>query len=516
MQAHVIPGRVLTPLTPQIQSLMGTVATVTNNNRTYAVLPHEESVVKVLRNIGADLPPPVHRLYDWAGSTPYASQRATAGLLTMEERAYDLSTMGVGKTRAAAFSYDWLRKSQGIGPALVVAPLSTLTPVWDRELFEVFPHLKVVVVHGTREKRKKLLSEQADVYVINHDGVKVVQKELASKSWGVVIIDEASAYSNASTDRWKALNSIVNPSGKPPVRAWALTGSPTPDAPTDAFGIARLITPWTVPKTFRRFQLMTMTQVSNFRWVANKEANDIVAAALRPSVRFTLDECHDIPDQTVSYRDVPMSPKQQAIYDRMTRHFVAEVKGQQITAVNEGAKLQKLLQISAGFAYSNETGAFIESGPRLKELFNLIAESERKVLVFAAFKWMVYALQKALSAKYTTEAITGDTPKSERDRIFTLFRNSPDPHVIVAHAGTMAHGLTLIEATTIVWYGPTLSSELYEQANARIRRPGQTCKTHIVHIQSSQVEKRAFARLRSKQRMQGMLLEILSGLRGDP
>ena len=141
-------------------------------------------------------------------------------------------------------------------------------------------------------------------------------------------------------------------------------------------------------------------------------------------------------------------------------------------------------------------------------LLEIIEQANKKVLIFANFKWMIAALDMVISEYYTTGVITGDTSKKDRDEIFMSFRKSRDPHVIIAHAGTMAHGLTLVEADTIVWYGPTMSAELYEQANARIRRPGQDAHTNVVHLSSTPVERRAFTRLKHKQKLQGMLLAM--------
>ena len=76
-------------------------------------------------------------------------------------------------------------------------------------------------------------------------------------------------------------------------------------------------------------------------------------------------------------------------------------------------------------------------------------------------------------------------------------------------AATMSHGLTLTAATTVVWYAPVHSNEVYEQACARVRRPGQTKTTVIVHIAGSEVERRVYKRLRDKQSMQGLLLEMM-------
>ena len=72
----------------------------------------------------------------------------------------------------------------------------------------------------------------------------------------------------------------------------------------------------------------------------------------------------------------------------------------------------------------------------------------------------------------------------------------------------MSHGLTLTAADTIIWYGPVFSLETYEQANARITRPGQQNHTHIVHIEATPAEKRAFSVLRRRGNMMKSLLEM--------
>ena len=88
---------------------------------------------------------------------------------------------------------------------LVVAPLSTLDFTWAREIFDTLPHQKVVVLTGTADRRKKLLAEKADIYIVNHDGVKVILKELLQRQdIDVICFDEAAAYRNArpSAPRW--------------------------------------------------------------------------------------------------------------------------------------------------------------------------------------------------------------------------------------------------------------------------------------------------------------------------
>ena len=116
------------------------------------------------------------------------------------------------------------------------------------------------------------------------------------------------------------------------------------------------------------------------------------------------------------------------------------------------------------------------------------------------------ALADQLGKHHTVSVVHGGVSKSQRDEIFHDFMQPSGARVLVAQPGTMAHGLTLTAADTIVWYAPTNSAETYTQANARIVRPGQKLKTLIVKVQGSDVERRMYQRLERRESMQGTLL----------
>jgi superfamily II DNA or RNA helicase len=127
----------------------------------YLALPHTLDVVRFLRNLGLKAPSPINSYYDYLGGTPFESQRETADMCSVSRRAYVLSEMGVGKTRAVLWAYDYLRREGQANKLLVVAPLSTLVTVWENELFEQFPHLTARVLYGDKRKRRKLLAESS-------------------------------------------------------------------------------------------------------------------------------------------------------------------------------------------------------------------------------------------------------------------------------------------------------------------------------------------------------------------
>ena len=198
----------------------------------------------------------------------------------------------------------------------------------------------------------------------------------------------------------------------------------------------------------------------------------------------------------------------------MRKHTRALMAAHEITAANAGVVLMKLLQLSSGWVYTSDKRVVeLDGGLRLQALEDLIASTDRKVIVFAPFKHTLHGIHKHLEkAGYDVAPyIDGDVTQAERNRVFSKFQNTPDYKVLPAHPGTMAHGLTLTAADTIIWYAPISSNETFEQANARIRRVGQRHRQQILMLQATPVEKRVYDILQNKQDLQDKLLEMFEG-----
>jgi SNF2 family DNA or RNA helicase len=380
-------------------------------------------------------------------------------------------------------------------------------------LFHHFPHLNFVVLHGTRDRRLKLLKEKADIYIVNHDGVEIIAEALEKRTdIDTILVDELAVFRNASTSRWKTLNRICN--GQIPRRVWGFTGTPIPNEPTDAWAQARLIDPTnpTVPKYFSRFRDSVMRQVSQYKWVPRDNALEVVKEVLNPQVRFSLEDCTDLPPQVLETRDVELTPEQKKAYDEMLKKLHFEYAAGEVTAANEAVKAGKLIQIVCGVAYGSAgENIIIPAQPRLNALKEIIEESEGKVIVFVPLTGALNRVADFVSEFRDVATVDGGTPKRQRDETFKTFQHEKDLQVIVAQPGCMSHGLTLTAATTIVWFGPIYSNEIYTQANARVRRPGQKRSTVIVHLMSTEVERRIYEKLRSRGRTQGLLLGMLKG-----
>ena len=476
------------------------------------VIHHGVDETRILRNLGYDVPAPVELYYDWPGRyKPFHAQLEAVKFSTMHERLFNLSSMGTGKSMAALWSADYLMREGLVKKALIVAPLSTLERTWADSIFASFPERTFAVLHGTREKRLRLLEEDVDFYIINSDGVKIIEPAMKHRpDIDLIVVDELAVFRNASTDRWKALNSIVNKG--PKRRVFGMTGTPIPTSPTDAWAQCRLVSPSAVPQYFGRFRDMVMRQVSQWKFMPKDNALEVVHGVMQPAIRFSLSDCVDLPPQIYETREAELSSEQKAAYLDMKSKLHAEIGSGQVTAVNEAVKISKLLQIACGMAIDNSGQPIqLDVSPRLSVVEEVVESSEGKVIVFVPFTGALEMVAQHLSKRWSVEIVNGETKKSDRDRIFGSFQKGRDPHVIVANSGTMAHGITLTAATTIIWYAPVMSNEIYEQACARAHRPGQTRTTVVVHVEGTPIEKLLYERLRTKGKTQGLLLEMYEG-----
>lgn len=516
----------------RLTTVMPTAQVIEYRGKTLVAVPHREDEVRVLRNMGFDPPAPIASYYEWPGQvTPFIHQKATSEFLTVNPHAFVLNGMGSGKTLSVLWAFDYLRKAGLVKKMLVLSPLSTLERAWGDEIFRNFFDMTFAVLHGTREKRHKLLADDYDVYIINHDGIKspdTVQLIRDKEGLDVVCVDEIASFRNFSTERWKALNAIVNPkyevvmppghvaAGKarmlprPKVWVWGLTGTPTPNAPTDAYAQVRLVSPSRVPSYFTAFRDHVMRPVTKFKWAARESALESVKNCMQPAIRFSTADCIDLPPTTFATRQAELTLDQKKAFNAMLKTLKAEHDGGEISAINEAVKVSKLIQIVCGVAYGKDGDVSIPAGPRVELVKEIIEQAEGKVLVFVPLTAALKTVAAELASDDCTVAVVhGETSAAQRNVIFQDFQNAKTPRVIVANPGTLSHGLTLTAASAIVWFAPINSNETFQQANARIVRPGQKRNTLIVQIEATELERKMYDRLRGKQTMQGLLLDLI-------
>jgi SNF2 family DNA or RNA helicase len=434
--------------------------------------------------------------YDWPGKfKPFAHQKQTSEFLTLNRRAFCFNEQGTGKTASVIWACDYLMNLGVVKRVLVICPLSIMKSAWQQDLFKFAIHRTCDIAYGEAKQRRKLINQGAEFVIINFDGVEIVKEDILKGGFDLIVVDEASAYKNAQTTRWKTLREIA----KTVKGMWMLTGTPAAQSPVDAFGLARLINPDNTPKYYGQFRDQVMAKVGAYRWIPKPQAQQIVHTVLQPAIRFEKDQCLDLPDVTFVERDAPLTPQQTKYYRLLKKQMIMSAGGEQVTSVNAATNINKLLQISGGAVYT-DTREVIEFdvSNRLRAIQEVIEEASHKVLVFVPFTHTIELLSAYLTkAGITCDVINGQVPVNRRHQIIQDFQDTENTRVLVIQPQAASHGLTLTAANVIIWYSPVTSVETYLQANARINRPGQKNPMTIVHIKGSEVEAKLYKMLSS-------------------
>ena len=490
-------------------------------------VPASLTNLQTLNLLGYPVIAPIRSDYDWPIRKPWwprQHQLAMANFMVLNPKCFNLSDMGTMKTLAALWAADVLMKQNPGWRTLIVCPISIFQRTWGDAITANFlGKRKYVIVHGTEKQRRLLLREPADFYIINYEGTCVgartntarrgrsillegLSRDISErKDITVVVVDEASAYRDASTRRHRVARAALVQ--KP--YFWCLTGTPCPNGPEDAHGLAMLINN-AHGESFTAYRQRVMYQLSQYKWVPKRGAMEEAYKLLQPAIRFEMRECTDVPPTTEQMRDVELSDEQEEAYQNLKRDLVLNLEnGKTVTAAHEAALRLKLIQISCGAIYDHDHRVTrLDSSPRLAVLREVIEEAHRKVIIFTPLTSVVDLLYENLK-EYSRARVNGPVPRDVRDEIFRRFQTEDEPQIIIADPGCMSHGLDLFAASVVCWYGATDRSELYLQGNARIDRPGQTVPTTIVQLASTDIEREIYRRITSNESLQGLMLKMV-------
>lgn len=474
-------------------------------------LQHTVEAAKVLRNMGIPAPAPIRYQYGWPGKyKPFSHQLTMAEFYTLHRRGFNLSEMGAGKTAATLWAADWLMQTGRVRKAMIISPLSTLERVWANDIFDVLMHRTCAVVHGSVERRLSLLNADVDFYIINHDGITIPRiREVIERRPDIdlFIVDEAGMFRNHSTKKFRTLEKLTR---RHDVRLWLLTGTPCPNAPTDAWALAKLVSPDRVPKYFGAFKRSTMMEVSKFKWVPRADSLETAFNAMQPAVRFKKEDCLDLPPVTTQDHTCALTPDQTKAFKALQATMVAEAKEREITAVNAADQIGKLRQILCGAIRDTATGDYIvlPHQPRVAALLELIESASAKVLVVCPFKGILPSLEAEISKKFSVAVVNGDVSPKQRDKIILEFKTQADPHVLLCHPKVMSHGLNLTEADLLIFYAPIYSNDEYQQVTERFNRAGQTRKMTIVRLGAHPLEWKIYSMIDERKTTQNNILDL--------
>jgi len=466
---------------------------------------------RVLRNLGVkDVKSPITARYEWPGKfKPFAHQTETSSFLTLHRRAFVFNDPGTGKTFSALWAADYLMKLGKVRRCLILCPLSIMHDAWMSSISKSVIHRSAVVAHHAQAMRRlEMVQGDYEFVIVNYDGVNLIADEIVRDGrFDLIIVDEANAYKNSNTKRWKTLNKILTSE----TMLWMMTGTPASQSPLDAYGLAKLVNPTGVPKFMTAWRDKVMQKVTTFKWVPKAGASDLVYEALQPAIRFTKEECTDLPPVLTETRDIPLTAQQRKYYRLLKEQMLVTAAGETISAVNAAAGVSKLLQISAGAAYTDEKEVVeFDCSPRLSVLLEVLEETSRKVIVFAPFRHSIDSIYQHLqNHNVSCDVVHGDVGVNKRTSIFRAFQEEPDPRVLVIQPQSASHGVTLTAADTVIFYGPVMSVETYTQCIARSDRIGQSSdKVTVIHLQGSEIERKMFKRLEERVEDHNMLLKL--------
>ena len=484
--------------------------------KSITVVPHNEAACRVLWNAcRLRVSAPIEQTFAFPGPfRPMPHQRATAGFMTVHDRCFNLLDMGLGKTASCVWAAEYLLSKGRAKKILVIAPLSCLRTVWETEIFTLTPTRRVAVVHGSKVKRKAALETDADYYVINHDGIKLEESALIKMGFDLVIVDEFTAFKTWNAARSKVAQRITKNVG----RLWMLSATPTPQSPEDAYFPTKITSPSNVT-TLTRFRARTMMQVNEHKWVPRADAVEYVGQVMQPSIRYEkTDVLKDLPAVMPPLRLEAQLTKDQkrALRELEKERVVMLGEGDKVAVRNAASVALKMLQICQGIVIDEQSDVRqLDRAGRSRTLLEALSYRKGKALAFGAFRGVVENMAKDVADDLGKDAVAmihGGTGATRREEIFKEFQDPTSKlQVIVAHPGTMSHGLTLTQADMIVWNGPAPSREVFLQANHRINRPGQKRVMQSVHIGSNFYEWKLFRVHQDGLDLQQTLLDLFKG-----
>lgn len=414
---------------------------------------------------------------------PRKTQLAEAEFWAKKGRIFNNSDPGTGKTWASLLGYQ-----QSIaGRLLVVAPLTILRSSWGDDINRFMPGFTWAVAHGTgntAKKRQAAFDSNADIVLINHDGVDwLTENRHVLKGFSHCVIDEYTAFKNRTANRSKAALRVVNDIEN----LTMLSGTAIPKSITDIWHPALMVDGGKrLGNQYFRFraQVCTPLQVGpdpqHVQWVDKPGAVDQVTNLLSDiTIRHELE---DVPENIRYNMFVDMPRQIMDQYKELEREAVLETENGVITAINAGVKVKKMLQLLSGAAYDS-TGRVIKiHNDRIELVMDLVDARDQCVV---AYNWAhelaaLEAMAKKLKMPYFV--INGD-PKEKKDiEVKVRDFQAGKYKVVFCHPQSAAHGLTLTAAKTTIWSTPTYNAEHFIQFNRRIHRRGQTEKTETICI----------------------------------
>lgn len=400
----------------------------------------------------------------------------------------------------------------------MIAPKKVAEDTWSSECrkWEHLKDLRVSLILGTPDQRRRAVERDADVYVINRENVQWLVKE-CGKRWpfDAVVLDESSSFKNSQSKRFKALKSVRSQID----RLIELTGTPAPQSLEDLWAQVYLLDGGKrLGRTLTTYREVYFTPGRRNRTVIYDyrpkpgAATAIYAAISDICISMKAEDYLTLPE--IMYQDIPvmLDSKAQKAYTQLERDAVLAVLDEAgedagtITAGTAATLSNKLLQLCNGAVY-DENGQVQEIHDCKLDAFLETVEilQGEHALVFYAFKHDLERIQKTLAERMPSLRVALYSSEVKEDW------DSGKIDILLAHSASCGYGLNLqAGGRHVIWFGLTYSLEQYQQANKRLHRQGQQKPVMVHHlVVQGGVDEDVMKALRSKDKSQDALLNAL-------
>lgn len=409
---------------------------------------------------------------------------------------------GLGKTSITLGAFKILKDQGMVDRLYVIAPLRVAHCVWpnEAEKWEDFKHLKVAILHGP--DKEKLLESEADIFVINPEGlewllgVEKIKSEYTGKvsirvnparvkqlnaQRSMLVVDESTKFKNPASHRFRVLKELI-PKFR---RRYILTGTPAPNGLMDLFGQMYIVDEGrSLGKfiTHYRRDFFDSTGFGGFVYTPKPDALERILEKIAPyTLRMRAEDYLELPQKIVTPIYVELPPEARKVYKEMERLMIAELQsGEVLTAVHAGAAAGKCRQVANGGIYRDDNMrqlAKIKSEEwidlheakvdAVEELFSEL--NGAPLLVAYEFKHDLYRLQK----RFPHAEVIGGGVSAKRSKEIERAWNDGNIEMLLAHPAAVGHGLNLQEKCQhVCWHSNTYDFELEDQFNKRVLRQG--------------------------------------------
>ena len=452
--------------------------------------------------------------------TLYAHQKETVDFITNHPRTFVTSTCGTGKTISILEAFN-RRHLKTMAKMLVIAPKSTLHPVWAQDIGDYYPNLKCGVLDRKALKKDpefymtKLLSRN-DIVVINIEGADLLLNHsyvFPVEGFDTLVIDEFTSIKNRTSQRSKTVGKLA----KHFEYRYLLSGSPTPNGIVDIWHPALVLDDGVrLGANFFHFRGAVCQPVEKgtyqkfTEWQEIPGAADVIGDTLRDiTIRHELEEVIDMPDRIYRTLTVQMPAALRKSYNAMKDNALLELENEDITGVNAAVVGNKLLQIASGSIYGEDQAGISLDSTKYELITELVAERDHSI-VFYTWNHQCDEMEKQLGKqKISYEIIRGATSAVQRAQIITDYQNGKYQTLLLQPAAA-AHGITLTRSTASIWCSPTYNLEHFIQANYRDYRIGQKKRSEVIMIQyEDTIEEKVYDSLQHKRKALDNLLQIL-------